>query len=127
MAIFFRRLAIMVIALITPELMVTWATIQFLSALDTAKAFNAIFNPQQSSSERSNVQERTAMLTSDTLALNGKSGPHPPAGASRGNFRGRLPARPFGTVANFVKWMSHRVDRDARVFLVDGRIHALLR
>ncbi|KAG1895025.1 uncharacterized protein F5891DRAFT_960705 [Suillus fuscotomentosus] len=40
MTIFFRRLFIMVLALIAPELMVTWATIQFLSALDTFKEFN---------------------------------------------------------------------------------------
>ncbi|KAG2033100.1 hypothetical protein BDR03DRAFT_706864 [Suillus americanus] len=37
--ILFRRLYIMVLALITPELMVTWATIQFLSALTAAKDF----------------------------------------------------------------------------------------
>ncbi|KAG2136379.1 uncharacterized protein EDB93DRAFT_788549 [Suillus bovinus] len=39
--IFFRRLFIMVLALIAPELMVTWAAIQFLSARDTAKTFRA--------------------------------------------------------------------------------------
>ncbi|KAG1848949.1 hypothetical protein DFJ58DRAFT_704894 [Suillus subalutaceus] len=40
-AITSRRLFIMVIALIAPELMITWATRQFFSARDAAKDFNA--------------------------------------------------------------------------------------
>ncbi|KAG1814691.1 uncharacterized protein BJ212DRAFT_347280 [Suillus subaureus] len=40
-AITSRRLFIMVIALIAPELMITWATRQFFSARDVAKDFNA--------------------------------------------------------------------------------------
>ncbi|KAG1880126.1 hypothetical protein F4604DRAFT_1578830 [Suillus subluteus] len=42
-AVFSRRLGIMTMALIAPELMITWATVQFLSARDTAKAFNDAF------------------------------------------------------------------------------------
>ncbi|KAG2357368.1 hypothetical protein BDR07DRAFT_1297887 [Suillus spraguei] len=38
-----RRLGIMMVALIAPELMITWATAQFLSAHSTAKAFNDAF------------------------------------------------------------------------------------
>ncbi|KAG2074525.1 hypothetical protein BDR04DRAFT_1126827 [Suillus decipiens] len=41
--VFSRRLGIMMIALIAPELMITWTAIQFLSARDTAKAFNDTF------------------------------------------------------------------------------------
>ncbi|KAG2068154.1 hypothetical protein BDR04DRAFT_1025390 [Suillus decipiens] len=40
--VFRRRLGIMILALIAPELMVTWAIMQFLSACDTAKAFNKV-------------------------------------------------------------------------------------
>jgi hypothetical protein len=99
-AIFFRRLYTMIIALVAPELMVTWAMMQFLSARDTAKTFNVAFNHSESK----------AIL----------SAPHD-------NFRGRLPAQPFGAVANFVQRMSHRVDISAWVFRMDGRIHALHR
>ncbi|KAG2367612.1 hypothetical protein BDR07DRAFT_1350801 [Suillus spraguei] len=42
--VFCRRLGIMIVALIVPELMVTWATMQFLSARDTADTFNAHFH-----------------------------------------------------------------------------------
>ncbi|KAG1880119.1 hypothetical protein F4604DRAFT_1679230 [Suillus subluteus] len=38
-----RRLGIMMIALIAPEVMITWATIQFISARGAAKAFNDAF------------------------------------------------------------------------------------
>ncbi|KAG1848938.1 hypothetical protein DFJ58DRAFT_662705 [Suillus subalutaceus] len=40
MTVLFRRLGIMTMALVAPELMITWATIQFLTARDAAKAFN---------------------------------------------------------------------------------------
>ncbi|KAG1848935.1 hypothetical protein DFJ58DRAFT_662682 [Suillus subalutaceus] len=41
--IFSRRLGIMMTALIAPELMIIWATVQFLSARDTAKDFDDAF------------------------------------------------------------------------------------
>ncbi|KAG2068157.1 hypothetical protein BDR04DRAFT_1057123 [Suillus decipiens] len=41
--VLFRRLGIMMTALIAPETIITWATIQFLSARTTAKAFNDAF------------------------------------------------------------------------------------
>ncbi|KAG2363883.1 hypothetical protein BDR07DRAFT_1450530 [Suillus spraguei] len=41
--VFSRRLGFMMAALVSPELMIIWATIQFLSACDTAKAFNDAF------------------------------------------------------------------------------------
>ncbi|KAG2362834.1 hypothetical protein BDR07DRAFT_1283676, partial [Suillus spraguei] len=40
-AIISRRLGIMMMALIAPELMITWSTAQFISACNTAKDFNA--------------------------------------------------------------------------------------
>ncbi|KAG2070610.1 hypothetical protein BDR04DRAFT_1018364 [Suillus decipiens] len=44
-AVMSRRLGIMMMALIAPELMITWAASQFLSAYKTAKAFNDAFGP----------------------------------------------------------------------------------
>ncbi|KAG2354840.1 hypothetical protein BDR07DRAFT_1189119, partial [Suillus spraguei] len=41
--LFSRRLRIMLMALITQELIITWATMQFLSARNTAKDFNDTF------------------------------------------------------------------------------------
>lgn len=90
MAIFFRRLSIMVIALIAPELMVTWATMQFLSARDTAKTFNVtLAQPHQAYSNHSDVSESTTnLLPGEIPTSNGRSGPHPPADAPRDDFRG---------------------------------------
>lgn len=45
-AVYSRRLGIMMMGLIAPELVITWATVQFLSARDTAKAFNDVFGAQ---------------------------------------------------------------------------------
>ncbi|KAG1769410.1 hypothetical protein EDD22DRAFT_771251 [Suillus occidentalis] len=41
-----RRLGIMTVTLVAPELTITWATIQFLSARDNTKAFNDAFGVQ---------------------------------------------------------------------------------
>jgi hypothetical protein len=48
-AITFRRLFIMVVALIAPELIITWATRQFFSACKAAKDFNDTFDVQDES------------------------------------------------------------------------------
>ncbi|KAJ8590161.1 hypothetical protein M405DRAFT_712308, partial [Rhizopogon salebrosus TDB-379] len=45
-AITFRHLFIMVVALIAPELIITWATRQFFSAREAAKDFNDTFDVQ---------------------------------------------------------------------------------
>jgi hypothetical protein len=95
MSIFFRRLSIMVLALIAPELMVTWATMQFLSALETANTFK---KPHPDPSNR--ATEETAMLSAKAT-LDRTNNPHPcaPRVASRA-FKGRLPAWSFGVVCN---------------------------
>lgn len=41
-----RRLSIMIKALFIPELIITWAALQFFSARHTAKEFNETFGPQ---------------------------------------------------------------------------------
>jgi hypothetical protein len=107
MTIFFRRLSIMVMALIAPELMVTWAMMQFLSARDAAKTFNVFFNAQLA---RNNHPDSGVPLLSGSHAS-----------------QGRLLDWSFGVVTNFIQRMSRRVDSDAWFFRVDGWIHALLR
>ncbi|KAG2755135.1 hypothetical protein P692DRAFT_201783252 [Suillus brevipes Sb2] len=81
---FSRRLAIMTMALIAPELMITWATIQFLSARDTAKTFNAaqVFNTQLHQTRN----ESTLLIESPTSGRTSSSHPSPPHVAS-GAFR----------------------------------------
>ncbi|KAG1814684.1 uncharacterized protein BJ212DRAFT_346804 [Suillus subaureus] len=100
--IFFRRLYIMVLALIAPELMVTWAAIQFLSARGTAKAFNDAFNAQlhQTGSDHSNMGESTATLLSEFPTSNGKNSPHP----SAPHFAGRN-FREWTMTHGFFAWM----------------------
>ncbi|KAG1794777.1 uncharacterized protein HD556DRAFT_1307793 [Suillus plorans] len=93
--IFFRRLFIMVLALIAPELMVTWATIQFLSALDTFKAFNAQFylacgdRPESTSTLLDGISESDEKNSSHPSALHGAG--HDP--------------REWTTVHGFFVWM----------------------
>jgi hypothetical protein len=105
--VFSRRLGMMIMALIAPELMITWATIQFLSARDTAKAFNAaqVFGTQlhQTRSECANMEDGTAtlLIESPTSGRTSSSHPSPPHVAS-GAFRGRSPAWPFGAVTYFI-------------------------
>ncbi|KIK35998.1 hypothetical protein CY34DRAFT_811684 [Suillus luteus UH-Slu-Lm8-n1] len=99
MTIFFRRLSIMVMALIAPELMVTWATMQFLSARDAAKTFNAFFNAQLHQAHKIH-SESTATLLSEISTSGRTSSPHlsPPHVASR--------ACPEWTVTHgFFAWM----------------------
>ncbi|KAG2358009.1 hypothetical protein BDR07DRAFT_1463228 [Suillus spraguei] len=59
-----RRLGMMMMALIAPELIITWATMQFLSARDTVKAFNDAFGVQlhQGHSDHPNTGETTSTL-----------------------------------------------------------------
>jgi len=73
--VFSRRLGIMIIALIAPELMITWATIQFLSARDTAKAFNDAFGAQlhQTRRDHPDIGESTATLLGEFLTSNGRN------------------------------------------------------
>lgn len=51
-----RRLGIMMIALIAPELMITWATIQFLTARDTVKDFDDAFGAQRHQAPAATIQ-----------------------------------------------------------------------
>ncbi|KAG1814687.1 uncharacterized protein BJ212DRAFT_1577825 [Suillus subaureus] len=78
-----RHLGIMLVALIAPELMITWATLQFLSARDAAKAFNDAFGTQlhQARSDHPDIGESAATLlnefpTSDGSNTQIPSAPH---------------------------------------------------
>jgi hypothetical protein len=95
-AVFSCRLGIMTMALIAPELMITWATVQFLSARDTTKAFNDAFGAQLHQGDHPDTGESAPTLLSEFSTLDRISSPHPsaPHVASRA-FRGRFLARPF--------------------------------
>jgi hypothetical protein len=129
-AVLSRRLCIMIMALIAPELIITWATSQFLSARDTAKDFNDAFGAQihQARGDCGDMGESAAMLPSEIPTTDRTNSLHPiaPHVASR-DFRGRLSAWSFGVITNFVQRLSHRVDSDAWFFCMDGWIHALCR
>jgi hypothetical protein len=49
LAVTSRRLLIMIMVLVVPELIIAWAARQFFSACDTASEFNRAFRAQQSS------------------------------------------------------------------------------
>jgi hypothetical protein len=126
---FSRRLGIMTVTLVAPEVTITWAAIQFLSARDNTKAFNDAFGVQlhQVRSDHLDIGESAATVLDESLTSDRRNSPHPSAPhVSSCTFKGRLLAWPFGVVINFVQRMSHRVDSDARFFRVDGWIHALL-
>jgi hypothetical protein len=127
LAVLSRRLGIMIMALIFPELIITWATSQFLSAQYTAKAFNDAFGAQlhQARSDCADMGE-AATLLSEIPTTDRTNSPHSSAlhVASR-DFKSRLSAWSFGVITNFVQPMSHRVDNDAWIFCMDGWIHAL--
>ncbi|KAG1741710.1 hypothetical protein EDB19DRAFT_709047 [Suillus lakei] len=75
LAIFSRRLFFMMMALIFPELMITWATLQFLSARDTAKAFNDSFGAQlhQTGSDHPDMGESTTTLLGEIPLSGGRN------------------------------------------------------
>ncbi|KAG2033091.1 hypothetical protein BDR03DRAFT_968430 [Suillus americanus] len=62
-----RRLFIMVVALISPELMITWATRQFFSARQAAKDFNTEFSAHRARTYGNDrdISYRTAIPLSD--------------------------------------------------------------
>ncbi|KAG1741702.1 hypothetical protein EDB19DRAFT_2024604 [Suillus lakei] len=78
LAVFSRRLGIMMIALIAPELMITWATLQFLSAYDTAKDFNNAFGVQlhRDCGDNPIMGESTATLLSEIPTSDRRNGQH---------------------------------------------------
>jgi hypothetical protein len=89
-----RRLYIMMIALIAPELTITWATMQFLTASDTAKAFNDAFGAQlhQTRSDHPEMEESATTLLNEFRqpTPDGKNSLHLSAPHVAGrNFRGR--------------------------------------
>jgi hypothetical protein len=119
----------MIMALIAPELMISWAANQVLSARDTAKAFNDVFDtqPHQARRDHPDIGESAATLLSEIPSSGGGNSPHPSAPHVAGrDFEGQAPARPLGAITNVIKRMSHRFDGDAGVFHMDGWIHALL-
>ncbi|KAG0695642.1 hypothetical protein DFH29DRAFT_954548, partial [Suillus ampliporus] len=73
-AITFHRLFIMVIALIAPELMITWAARQFFSARAATEEFNKAFGSQltQSHGGHGNISESTGTLLGELPESNGR-------------------------------------------------------
>lgn len=98
--IFRRRLFIMVLALTAPELMVTWATIQFLSARDTAKVFNDVFSARlhRVRSDHPEIRESTCLNGFSTS--NGRNNPHPSTPHIAGH-----DFRKWTTMHGFFAWM----------------------
>ncbi|KAG1730950.1 uncharacterized protein EDB91DRAFT_737230 [Suillus paluster] len=72
-----RRLLIMVMALIAPELMITWAARQFFSARAAAKEFNDEFGSQhaQAHGDHGDIAESTATLLREISELDERSTP----------------------------------------------------
>ncbi|KAG2343482.1 hypothetical protein BDR05DRAFT_299947 [Suillus weaverae] len=96
-----RRLGIMTVALVAPELMITWATVQFLSARDTTKAFNDTFaRLHQARSDHPDTGEYIATLFSEFPTSDRTNSPHlsAPHVASRA-FRG------WTVTHGFFAWM----------------------
>ncbi|KAG1730956.1 uncharacterized protein EDB91DRAFT_1085251 [Suillus paluster] len=88
-----RRLFIMVVALISPELIITWAAWQFLSARAAAKKFNSDFGSQCAQAHRSHwdISESTATFLDDIPDSNERYSQSPSAlGFKPSKFRGRL-------------------------------------
>ncbi|KAG2123637.1 hypothetical protein BD769DRAFT_1653122 [Suillus cothurnatus] len=77
-AVLSRRLGIMIVALIAPELIITWAASQFLSARDTAKDFNDAFGAQlhQARSDCGDMGESAATLLSEISTKDRANSPH---------------------------------------------------
>ncbi|KAG1794773.1 uncharacterized protein HD556DRAFT_1269671 [Suillus plorans] len=69
-AVYSRRLGIMMMALIAPELMVTWATIQYIAARETVKDFNDAFGAQL------HQTHSTATLLSEIPTSDRANSPH---------------------------------------------------
>jgi hypothetical protein len=108
----------MIMALIAPELIITWATSQFLSARDTAKAFNDAFGAQlhQARSDCADMGECAATLLSEIPTTDRANSPHPSAlqVASR-DFR------EWTVMHGFFAWMG------GFMLYVDGKPRATLR
>ncbi|KAG1848934.1 hypothetical protein DFJ58DRAFT_461110 [Suillus subalutaceus] len=97
-----RRLGIMMIALIAPEVMITWATIQFISARGAAKAFNDTFGAQhnQARSDHPDIGDSTATLLSEFPSSDRRNSSHPSAPQVAGcDFRG------WTVTHGFFAWM----------------------
>src|SRR6267154_4632554 len=100
-AVVSRRLFIMLLALIAPELIITWATRQFLSVRQAANKFNDAFGatlPQTHGDDR-NVEENTTIslgvIPESDGGNNTRSSAPRPAGQK---FRGRLHAHTLRSV-----------------------------
>ncbi|KAG2367614.1 hypothetical protein BDR07DRAFT_254209 [Suillus spraguei] len=98
--VLFRRLGIMMTALIAPETIITWATIQFLSARSTAEAFNVAFSAQlHQARDHPDMEESTATFLNEFPASGGRDGPHPNVPYIVGNFTG------WTVTHGFFAWM----------------------
>jgi len=118
-----RRLFIMVMALIAPEFMITWAARQFFSARKTAADFNDTFGAKAHEDHQNIGEERAATLLPEITQSHGNS--QSPSQSSSSKFTGRLHALGYRLLK--LSCSPHRMDIDARVLRLDGRIPALRR
>jgi len=119
-----RRLFIMVMALIAPEFMITWAARQFFSARKTAVDFNDTFGAKAHEDHQNIGEESAATLLPEITRSHGRNS-HSLIQASNSKFTGRLPA--FGYRLLTLSYSPHRMDIDAWVLRLDGRIPTLRR
>ncbi|KAG2357370.1 hypothetical protein BDR07DRAFT_1612543 [Suillus spraguei] len=97
-----RRLGIMLMALIAPELMITWATAQFISARSTAKNFNDVFGAQldQARGNHPDTEESAATSLREFPTSDGTNSSHVSAPRVAGRkFRG------WTVTHGFFAWM----------------------
>ncbi|KAG1721796.1 hypothetical protein EDB19DRAFT_2044234 [Suillus lakei] len=115
-AVTFWRLCIMVVALLAPELMITWAAQQLLSALRAAKDFNTEFNRKLVRTRR----DRRAIWGS-TLAAALLGGIHIP---------GSRPSAGWTVTHGFFVWMGGfmlHIDGEPRATLTSDELLRLIR
>ncbi|KAG2130720.1 hypothetical protein DEU56DRAFT_954638 [Suillus clintonianus] len=100
--VLFRRLFFMAMALTAPELMITWATNQFLSARVTANAFNDVFGARlhQIRGDHSDIRESITTLLNGIPTSDGRNSSLPSAPHAVGrDFRG------WTVTHGFFAWM----------------------
>ncbi|KAG2113221.1 hypothetical protein DEU56DRAFT_985197 [Suillus clintonianus] len=115
--VFSRRLGIMIMALILPELMITWATLQFRNARDTAKNFNDAFGAQlhRACGDDLDIEESTLSLSNIPQSGGRRDSPHLSAAHAAGRNGG------WTTTHGFFAWMG------GFMLYVNGKPRATLR
>ena len=108
-AIISRRLFIMGMALIAPELIITWAAQQFFSARKTAKDFNHFPDAQPNNEHYNNAGSSSTTLHAEIPQLAYRNSPSPNAPQVAGpKIRGRLHAQTFQLAVTNVEQISQQ-------------------